>query len=219
VDEAGGLVWLRGTKTAGAPRHVPLVTPEQRSLVAHALALADVSSGLLFAPWGSVRRDLRAACQRAGIEPCSPNDLRRTLAHWLRAAGAPADLVAPVLGHVDTRMVQRVYGRLSAGELAGALTRAIDCSTGAAEPAQQPHPSASSDSEEQATNAKNPGGNRGSGVPRDGVEPPTRGFSSHAQAWPKPLDSKGNRGSYRRQCSTDAAESAVAASPRKKIAS
>jgi hypothetical protein len=46
------------------------------------------------------------------IKPCSPNDLRRTCATWLRQDGAPPDLIAPVMGHVDTRMVERVYGRL-----------------------------------------------------------------------------------------------------------
>jgi len=37
---------------------------------------------------------------------------RRTCATWLREAGAPPDLIAPLMGHADTRMVERVYGRL-----------------------------------------------------------------------------------------------------------
>ena len=62
-----------------------------------------------------------AACARAGIERCSPNDLRRTCATWLRAAGVAPDLIAPVMGHADTRMVERVYGRLSPQALATRL--------------------------------------------------------------------------------------------------
>jgi integrase len=58
--------------------------------------------GLLFLPWQNVRRDLAQACDRAGIEPCTPNDLRRTCATWLRQAGAAPDLIAPVMGHTDT---------------------------------------------------------------------------------------------------------------------
>jgi integrase len=39
---------------------------------------------------------------------CSPNELRGTCATWLRAAGASPELIAPVMGHAHTRMVERV---------------------------------------------------------------------------------------------------------------
>ncbi|MEM7677151.1 MAG: hypothetical protein AAF449_14205 [Myxococcota bacterium] len=52
------------------------------------------NEGYLFRSWTNAVRDVKAACRRAGIEPCSPNDLRRTLAVWLRTAGAPPDLIA-----------------------------------------------------------------------------------------------------------------------------
>jgi len=68
-----------------------------------------------------VRRDLRAACTKLKIPRCSPNDLRRTCATWLRAAGTPPHLIAPLMGHADSRMVERVYGRLEAVEQFGAL--------------------------------------------------------------------------------------------------
>ena|GEM_PF-3809021 len=45
--------------------------------------------------YGNGVRDLAQACDRAGIEPCTPNDLRRTCATWLRQAGAAPDLIAP----------------------------------------------------------------------------------------------------------------------------
>jgi len=82
----------------------------------------------------NVRRDLAQACDRADIEPCTPNDLRRTCATWLRQAGAAPDLIAPVMGHADTRMVERVYGRLPVDDLERRLAAAIgqtDCSAGA----------------------------------------------------------------------------------------
>src|SRR5438128_2267443 len=44
---------------------------------------------------------------------------------WLRAGGAPPDLLAPVMGHADTRMVERVYGRLSPADLAIRLGAAL----------------------------------------------------------------------------------------------
>lgn len=36
--------------------------------------------GRVVEPWQNVRRDLRSVWRRAGIEPVSPGDLRRTFA-------------------------------------------------------------------------------------------------------------------------------------------
>lgn len=41
--------------------------------------------------------------EQAGIASCSPNDLRRTYAKWMRLARVPAEIVAPTMGHRDTR--------------------------------------------------------------------------------------------------------------------
>jgi integrase len=133
---------LRGTKTAAARRTVPVVTPLARQLLKYALDHAGGDGGLLFRPWPKLHRDVLRACRRAGckatgcgikpsrrggcrrpecvaaaIAPFTPNDLRRTCATWLREAGTPVELVAPVLGHVDVRMALRVYARLDANEL------------------------------------------------------------------------------------------------------
>src|SRR5262249_33189670 len=97
-------VLIRGTKRSTRYRMVPIVSVAARSLLEYALRHAAGTSGSLFLPWASARRDLIAACKRAGISRCSPNDLRRTCATWLRAAGVPPDLIAPVMGHADTRM-------------------------------------------------------------------------------------------------------------------
>jgi hypothetical protein len=68
------------------------------------LAIAEA----LFRPWANVRRDLAAACERAHIERCSPNDLRRTFGNWQVVAGVPLFLFAMAMGHKDTRMLKRV---------------------------------------------------------------------------------------------------------------
>ncbi len=204
VDADGIRVYIRGTKRVQRKRVVPIVTVEQRTLLAYALKYAGGTHGLLFAPWSNVRHDLEAACSRAGIERCSPNDLRRTCATWLRAAGAPNDLVAPVLGHADTRMVDRVYGRLSVDDLACRLaTATVDslellvvrlallgisalielarrCSADASDSGDLARPAG-------LLGAKNPA-ILGESVPRDGIEPPTRGFSSPMAMWPKPRE-------------------------------
>src|SRR5262249_23528219 len=116
---------IRGTKRTTRFRTVPVVSPAARSLLAYALEHASGKEGFLFQPWGTARRALHQACERAGIPKCSPNDLRRPCATWLRAAGAPPDLIAPVMGHADTRMVERVYGRLSPEALAKRLAAAM----------------------------------------------------------------------------------------------
>lgn len=168
-------VVLRGSKTAGAARTVPILPATlvpSRKLLDHAQRHAGGRDGRLFAPWSNVRRDLRDACERAGIDPVSPNDLRRTLATWLRARGVAPSLIGAYLGHADGRMVERVYGRLPADELAAAITGRR---------------------EKPVRESKRAGGTMGTmgklprprktakqqkkSVPRDGIEPSTRGFS------------------------------------------
>lgn len=120
VDTENWRVLIRGTKRTTRWRTVPLVTVAQRSLIEYALTHARGKDAMLFLRWQNARRDLLVACDRVGIEPCSPNDLRRTCATWLRQDGAPPDLIAPVMGHADTRMVERVYGRLPVQDLEAA---------------------------------------------------------------------------------------------------
>jgi integrase len=62
-------------------------------------------------PWANVRRDLADACENAEIERCSPIDLRRTYASSQVEAGVPLFRSAQAMGHKDTRMLERVYGR------------------------------------------------------------------------------------------------------------
>jgi len=132
VAEGLSTVFIRGTKRSTRLRTVPIVSEVSRSLLEYALTHAQGEAGFLFRPWSNVRRDLHTACAAVGIPPCSPNDLRRTCATWLRAAGASPDLIAPVMGHADTRMVERVYGRLPVEDLRRRLAHAIgaDCSAG-----------------------------------------------------------------------------------------
>ena len=105
-----GKVFLPGTKTAGAAR---TVTVQRFALpvLAFAIQHGTGTEGRLFAPWPSMRRDILAACRRAGVPAVTANDLRRTLATWLIEAGASNYLVSKVLGHASTVMVDKVYGK------------------------------------------------------------------------------------------------------------
>lgn len=97
---------IRGTKTAGARRTVPILSL-YRPLLDAAVPYLPLE------PWGNVGRDLGRACARAGIERCTPNDLRRTHATLLVEAGVDRDVVRRLLGHTTTTMVDRVYGQPS----------------------------------------------------------------------------------------------------------
>ena len=175
ADVSGGRILIRGTKTRLSWRTVEV--PEYaRPLLERALVDAP-RSGLLHRPWGSIRRDLAAACERAGVPVVTPNDLRRTCAQWLRQRGVDASLVAQYLGHTDARMVERVYGRLGTRELADAIGARVDSSRArtmrvlAADPRETGEIGEAMDRLQAALSRANQ-------VARDGIEPPTRGFSS-----------------------------------------
>ncbi|MDB4962503.1 MAG: integrase family protein [Myxococcales bacterium] len=133
-------------------------------------------------PWGSITRDLTAACRRAGVPRVTCNDLRRTFSSWLVQKHVSLWVVATLLGHASTRMVELVYGRLDDAVLADAIARlpggshagvtrdVPDHGNGAAGGTASAPLSIVNSVEESAISAS-------SVVPRDGVEPPTRGFS------------------------------------------
>ena len=109
VDFDAGRVFLRGTKTARAERHVPILPPTE-PLLRRAVRDAD-GVDRLFA-----RRDwpltaLGDASHRAGVPRVTPNDLRRTFATQLEERGVPHETIARLLGHASTAMVERVYGQ------------------------------------------------------------------------------------------------------------
>ncbi len=163
-------VLLRGTKTKTRFRTIPIVLPEHRSLLEYALRYAK-EDGQLFAPWHNVNRDLVAACKRAGVPRCSPNDFRRTCATWLRASGLPPHLIAPVLGHVDSTMAEKVYARLTPEMLRMQMLAHLgrpDCSAGAADLQQIAALNAPIARFEAANALKS--------ARPEGLEPPTFGF-------------------------------------------
>jgi integrase len=188
-------VYIEGRKTEKSDDTIAVVG-WMRPLLEHVLRVTP-KKGPLFTRWSNVRRDLHQACTRAverlrakaekararGHElvaakaeataadlegGLSPNDLRRTHAKWLRAAGVELGLVGRQLRHADPRMVFKVYGQLDATTTGRAIGAALGC-------------------DDSVMKRKGSGGSRGRNerqtprnlVPRDGIEPPTRGFSIH----------------------------------------
>jgi len=126
VDLTTWLVKIRGTKTERSNRTIPIVLPEHQRLLFGALLGAPArKDGLLFGRWQNPTRDLEVACTRCGVPVVTPNDLRRSHSKWLRVNGIAPDLIAPVMGHVDSRMVEKVYGRLTPEELREELSSRI----------------------------------------------------------------------------------------------
>ncbi len=131
-------------------------------------------TGPVVPPWGSMRRDLPLACARAGVPRVTANDLRRTYASWLVDAGVPTHTVATLLGHSSSRMVERIYGRLGIDHLAAAVAQLPRCDARVTSSVPSVSRSALPDA---VTGVANVSGSWQVFVPRDGVEPPTRGFS------------------------------------------
>lgn len=168
-DHSETQVRIRGTKTKGAARTIPIL-PTTRPLLAWALARADFTT--LFQPWSNIRRDLAQACAKLEIPPVSPNDLRRTHATWLRHAGVEPHLIGAALGHRDGRMAERVYGRLGTEELGALLTARM-----------QVPPGYQADAEKGVLSRRRALRDRRKHreiVPRDRIELSTRGFSIQA---------------------------------------
>lgn len=111
-------ITVRGSKTAGSWRTIP-VPDFLRSLVERLLEAAP-GEGLLFAPWseGSMNRDIKAACRRAGLDPVSTNGLRRTFGHALRMHGYSLDVISKLFGHTTEKLARDVYADFTADELA-----------------------------------------------------------------------------------------------------
>lgn len=107
-----------GTKTEGSRRVVPIAADE---------ALRAALKRLPVERWDNVRRDLSRAARSAGViekkQWLTPNDLRRTFASWMIQAGVAPFVVARLLGHKSTRMVETVYGQLGLETLRAAVAK------------------------------------------------------------------------------------------------
>jgi integrase len=126
VDEGqtdvSGLGEFEDPKTVRAFRTVPMADLALEHLESHidALVDADDQRALLFtSPEGGVLRPtnwrarfFNPAVKAAKLQPLTPHDLRHTAASLFISAGANPWMLAEVLGHTDTRMIDRVYGHL-----------------------------------------------------------------------------------------------------------
>jgi integrase len=112
---------------SGRPRHVPL--DRQAAAFFIGICAGRAGSGTMLMredgrPWGSShqQRPLAAACEAARIDPpVTFHGLRHTWASQRIMRGLPVMVAAQVLGHSDTRMVERHYGHLARGYVQQAI--------------------------------------------------------------------------------------------------
>jgi integrase len=103
----------------GKPRHIPL--DDEAAAFLASIAAGRAPGEPLFrradgGGWGKShqRRPLAEACRTARIEPAIGfHILRHTWASLRIMAGMPLMVAAQVLGHTDTRMVEKHYGHLA----------------------------------------------------------------------------------------------------------
>jgi integrase len=119
------LVRVRGTKNKNRDRLVPVVTDWQKALLTYVEKHADGTEGLLFTVWSNARRGIQLACERAKIPVVSPKRLRHSFAHWMKGEGVRHSELYVAMGHADTRMLDRVYGKLEGAELHEAMVGSI----------------------------------------------------------------------------------------------
>lgn len=127
VDLKQGVARVRGTKTKGADRMVPI-----HPAVLPYLNAVRIPKGIVIERWTNRRRDVTAAYWKVvGYEPppgwshgrnkkgktsikgaprISPNDLRRTFLSWLKQQGVDTMVAAKMAG-TSVKMVETVYGR------------------------------------------------------------------------------------------------------------
>lgn len=133
-DDLGGvaacalLVLIRGTKNRERWAEVGIYAAlgefadrARRWLAAHGT----------FPKWGKQRcRDLRVACERAGVPRVTVRDLRRTHGKILAALGVDPHLIGSQLRHRDSRMAERVYARRERADVRQQVARVTRLAAG-----------------------------------------------------------------------------------------
>jgi integrase len=124
VDFERGQINLR--TDASGPRKGRAVVPMNAGLraalsAAHKAALTDYVIEWAGGPVKGIKTGFNAAVKAAGLDDVSPHVLRHTAAVHMVEAGISMDEVAQVLGHSNSSVTFRVYGRFSPTHLRRAV--------------------------------------------------------------------------------------------------
>lgn len=117
IDHAGRRLWLLGTKGKREHRERWVPLSDEAYDVLCARAELHMAAGRLFPDrWlkPNMRLTLARACRRAGIEPVTANDLRRTFCSWCARRGVSERECQRFMGHSPASLlVRRVYAQLA----------------------------------------------------------------------------------------------------------
>lgn len=165
-------ILIRGSKTDGSWATIP-VPPPFRPLLPQRAWRTRVepwafSPRAMFPKLPSDLRCLNAACARARIEPVSYNDLRRSFASLLIDAGVSNTVVAKLLRHASTQMVDKVYGKADGGALRALVESQASVRPVYVQHGKQQHSRETGDREMPVFLAKTVG--------QDGLEPSANGL-------------------------------------------
>lgn len=101
---------------------VPMNSRAREALTeAHRAALTDYVIEWAGKPVASVKRAIRAAAARSGVE-CSPHVFRHTAGVKLAEADVPMSKIAQYLGHTNSRITESTYARFSPSFMRDAST-------------------------------------------------------------------------------------------------
>jgi integrase len=122
ITDVDGHLAFEDPKTERGFRTVPIADVALEKLKAHVADRVgfDNPNALLFTTHGNKAlrpnnwraRYYNHAVVEAGLAPLTPHDLRHTAASLFISADANPWMLAEILGHRDTRMIDRVYGHL-----------------------------------------------------------------------------------------------------------
>jgi integrase len=129
IDTTLWTVHVRGKKTKLSDATIPILEPLR--------AWALIAGQPPFQRWGNSRRDLAVACKKIGAPAVTWNDLRRTFASTLAAAGVTSDVGRRLMRHGSAAMWDSVYARVRTEDLATLGARQIAASA-TASPVNQP---------------------------------------------------------------------------------
>jgi integrase len=120
-DRKAGSILIRESKS-GKPRHIPLNIEG----VALFERLSHNRIGSLFPMWTSPspHRAMTAACKGAKLDMIGFHGLRHTYCSLAIMGGMSTMTLARILGHRDTRMIEKHYGHLSEKFVAKQVQRA-----------------------------------------------------------------------------------------------
>jgi integrase len=112
--ERGTAQLVEELKTSSSYRTIALPPPaiaelrrQRHAMAGPALVFPTANGG----PWNpaNVRRELARICSDNGLEVVLPNELRHSCASVLSERGVPLELIADLLGHRSTRMLDQTY--------------------------------------------------------------------------------------------------------------